>query len=143
MAYTKQTWAIGDIVTQEKMNHIEDGIAALETTVATPNVLSVQITKSGDNLVCNKTMQEILNAYTDGKHVLAQISDVDLNGENLSFTDNVSTHYAYLKHILHADYYYNEDHIDSYGLFFGFDAYATYQFEAVSLSDYPQWAPVD
>lgn len=27
MSYTKQTWATGDVVTQEKMNHLEDGIA--------------------------------------------------------------------------------------------------------------------
>lgn len=27
MAYEKQTWACGDIVTAEKLNHMEDGIA--------------------------------------------------------------------------------------------------------------------
>lgn len=27
MAYTKTTWADGDIITAEKLNHIEDGIA--------------------------------------------------------------------------------------------------------------------
>lgn len=27
MSYTKQTWATGDVVTAEKMNHMEDGIA--------------------------------------------------------------------------------------------------------------------
>ena len=27
MSYTKQTWATGDIVTADKLNHIEDGIA--------------------------------------------------------------------------------------------------------------------
>ena len=27
MAYEKQTWANGDVITQEKLNHIEDGIA--------------------------------------------------------------------------------------------------------------------
>lgn len=37
MAYTKQTWATGDIVTQEKMNHIEDGIAANDTAIGTTN----------------------------------------------------------------------------------------------------------
>ena len=28
MAYNKQTWANGDVVTATKLNHIEDGIAA-------------------------------------------------------------------------------------------------------------------
>lgn len=27
MAYTKQTWECGDIITAEKLNHMEDGIA--------------------------------------------------------------------------------------------------------------------
>ena len=27
MSYTKQTWATGDIVTADKLNHMEDGIA--------------------------------------------------------------------------------------------------------------------
>ena len=27
MSYTKQTWATGDVITANKMNHIEDGIA--------------------------------------------------------------------------------------------------------------------
>ena len=31
MSYTKQTWANGDIITAAKLNHIEDGIEAVET----------------------------------------------------------------------------------------------------------------
>lgn len=27
MAYEKQTWNTGDVITEEKLNHIEDGIA--------------------------------------------------------------------------------------------------------------------
>ncbi|WP_301963025.1 hypothetical protein [uncultured Megasphaera sp.] len=30
MAYDKQTWNTGDVITDAKMNHIEDGIAAVE-----------------------------------------------------------------------------------------------------------------
>lgn len=29
MSYTKQTWATGDTITAEKLNHMEDGIASL------------------------------------------------------------------------------------------------------------------
>ena len=32
MAYEKQTWNDGDIITKEKLNHIEDGIAGIELT---------------------------------------------------------------------------------------------------------------
>ena len=31
MSYEKQTWANGDIITAEKLNHIEDGIEAIES----------------------------------------------------------------------------------------------------------------
>lgn len=29
MAYEKQTWVVGDTITAEKLNHMEDGIAAM------------------------------------------------------------------------------------------------------------------
>lgn len=32
MAYEKQMWNDGDIITKEKLNHIEDGIAGIELT---------------------------------------------------------------------------------------------------------------
>ena len=32
MAYTKTEWKTGDPITQERMNHIEDGIAAAQNT---------------------------------------------------------------------------------------------------------------
>lgn len=33
MAYDKQTWATGQVVTANKLNHIEDGIAAVEAEI--------------------------------------------------------------------------------------------------------------
>lgn len=33
MAYEKQTWVTGEVITKEKLNHIEDGIANSETNV--------------------------------------------------------------------------------------------------------------
>lgn len=32
MAYSKQTWTSGEIITDAKLNHIEDGIANIELT---------------------------------------------------------------------------------------------------------------
>ena len=32
MAYSRQTWVDDEIITKEKMNHIEDGIANIELT---------------------------------------------------------------------------------------------------------------
>ena len=44
MAYEKQTWTTGDVVTAEKLNHIEDGIdgAYLEPEPPTPTPASIQ-----------------------------------------------------------------------------------------------------
>lgn len=33
MSYTKQTWASGQVITATKLNHIEDGIAAVEAEI--------------------------------------------------------------------------------------------------------------
>ena len=38
MAYEKQTWANGDLITAEKLNHMEDGIAQGGGGVLTVNV---------------------------------------------------------------------------------------------------------
>ena len=32
MAYTKHTWIQGEVITKEKLNNIEDGIANIELT---------------------------------------------------------------------------------------------------------------
>lgn len=43
MAYTKNTWQCGDVVTADKLNNIEDGIEqALECCGGVAQVMSVQ-----------------------------------------------------------------------------------------------------
>jgi hypothetical protein len=60
MAYTKNTWADGDVVTSEKLNHMEDGIANSE------NVFIVGGVSLGENDALegtlDKTWQEIHDA---------------------------------------------------------------------------------
>ena len=57
MAYTKNTWADGDIVTSEKLNHMEDGIA---------NAGGIMVINDTDNTL-GKTWQEIYDAMAQGK----------------------------------------------------------------------------
>ena len=57
MAYTKNTWADGDVVTSEKLNHMEDGIA---------NAGGVMVINDTDNGL-DKTWQEIYDAMAQGK----------------------------------------------------------------------------
>lgn len=35
MSYSKQTWAYGDTISAAKLNHIEDGISAVEQEIPT------------------------------------------------------------------------------------------------------------
>lgn len=55
MAYTKNTWASGDVVTSAKLNNIENGIAS-------GGVLYVDATVSGSTITLTKTWNEINNA---------------------------------------------------------------------------------
>lgn len=60
MAYTKQTWATGEVITQEKLNHAEEGIeGAYETFKVT-----FTETDNGSSVTysCDKTYAEITEA---------------------------------------------------------------------------------
>lgn len=57
MAYTKNTWNTGDIVSSQKLNHMEDGIVgAYEVMVI-----------NDDDGTLDKTWQEIHDAMAQGK----------------------------------------------------------------------------
>lgn len=61
MAYTKQTWANGDVITADKLNHMEDGIESVESAM-----FLITLEQSGDNYTIDKTMAEIMSAYNSG-----------------------------------------------------------------------------
>lgn len=68
MAYEKQTWETGQVITADKLNHMEDGIAS-------NGVLTVTITTTGTlpNISAggvDKTYDEILAAYRAGKTII-------------------------------------------------------------------------
>ena len=60
MAYEKQTWQTGDVITQEKLNHMEDGIAG----AGGGSVLVVNTNEdlSTNSIVLDKTWAEIQEA---------------------------------------------------------------------------------
>ena len=64
MAYEKQTWANGDIITAEKLNHMEDGIYA-------NGVLVVGTTVSGNTITLDKTWLDIHEALLTGGAIIA------------------------------------------------------------------------
>lgn len=56
MSYDKQTWQRGDVITANKLNHMEDGIADVG------GVLVVQGTVDGPTVTLDHTWQEIYDA---------------------------------------------------------------------------------
>lgn len=73
MAYTKQTWATGDTITAEKLNHMEDGIG--DALPLTPDTLIVTFTWSEDYFayVSDTTFQDMVTAAEQVKSILAKV----------------------------------------------------------------------
>jgi len=63
MSYTEQTWANGDIITAEKLNHMEDGIAGAGGVFSVPTTFDEQTA----TVTCTKTWKEIYDAMVSGK----------------------------------------------------------------------------
>ncbi len=98
MAYEKNNWQSGDVVTSAKLNHMEDGIAnAVDVMVI--NIVGEDPAQSAKNLLrggsideafLDKTWQQIFDALSDGKLCTVKFTD-----EATVAMDFVS--YAYLK----------------------------------------------
>lgn len=65
MAYTKQTWECGDVISAEKLNHMEDGIEA--SGVDYPIV--VHFEKVDSNWTADKEYSELRTAIENGTPV--------------------------------------------------------------------------
>ncbi len=65
MAYTKNTWNTGDIVSSQKLNHMEDGIA---------DAGGIMVINNTDNTL-DKTWQEVYDAISQGSLVMLQDRD--------------------------------------------------------------------
>ena len=65
MSYEKQTWANGDVITAEKLNHMEDGIAGAGGLVVRASLVD----ESTPYYVLDKTYSEILAAYTNRQNI--------------------------------------------------------------------------
>lgn len=75
MAYEKQTWQTGDVITSAKLNHMEDGIANIGDTLVISGFSRDENT--GDVVgTSNKTWQEIHDALVNGKRCVIVIPDV-------------------------------------------------------------------
>lgn len=66
MSYTKTTWATGDVVSSEKLNHLEQGVydASNGTFIIT---VTPDTEADGGSCTADKTFAEVLDAYNNGK----------------------------------------------------------------------------
>lgn len=78
MAYTKQTWAVGDTISAQKLNNIENGI---EEAANSGGAFYVTFTTigSGNTYSCNKTPTEIKAAIDAGKIIIGLYDDGTFN----------------------------------------------------------------
>lgn len=77
MAYEKQSWKTGDIITQQKMNYIEDGI------INSRPMIIHRIQQDENSFRYDKTWQEIYDAMISERPVYEIItqSTPQINGE--------------------------------------------------------------
>lgn len=80
MNYEKQTWTTGEVITAEKLNHMEDGIKSSDDRV---------FIVSYNNGRLGNTWQEIYDAYTSGMTALVL----------WEYIDPTSGHFAYYSSI--------------------------------------------
>lgn len=108
MAYEKQTWQTGDVVTSAKLNHMEDGIASASSGGA----LAITITKtvfSQDEIhyEANRTAGEIKAAleagqvvtipYTTGEPIEGESYNIDILG-----TPEAACYFGYVEEMGYA-----------------------------------------
>lgn len=89
MSYTPTNWKAGDTVTSAKLNKIEQGIAMGGT------VTYVHAQGTDDELVLDKTWEELYEAASQGMVILIQEND-----------DSTSISISILSYILYADQIY-------------------------------------
>lgn len=92
MAYERHSWQCGDVVTAERLNNIEDGVEeALECCGSGAEEFLVSFTLGVTNTM-DRTVDEIVQAYNDGKKITAcsLYGDVPLSTYYLVYADAVS-----------------------------------------------------
>ena len=87
MAYTKQNWECGDLITADKMNHIEDGIEDASSggseQIVVINFTSEWNSETQDyDYSMDKTCEEVRSLLEEGKFLVAC-----MDGQNYYYMD--------------------------------------------------------
>ena len=82
--YNKNVWHDGDVITEEKLNNLENGIATIVTTV---NTINTSVNDVNDGVaVLNETVNSI---QTDVNTISEQVSNINL--ENITEALNTAS----------------------------------------------------
>jgi len=114
MAYSKQNWNVNDVVSSEKMNHIEEGIYAAYQDPTNKKFMQININVSGEELprtyTLSKTWKEIRDAMEAGvfcyiykpKNVSSgtNASYAEITEASADFTYTPAKYYIYLPRVV-------------------------------------------
>lgn len=72
MAYERQTWACGDTITADKLNHIEEGLEECCSGGGTSSEPLVgYVNRVGNSYTFSLTYEELAEAYSQGRTIIA------------------------------------------------------------------------
>ena len=77
MSYEKNIWKTGDIVTSEKLNHMEEGIESGGGSGGGVLVVPMTVDESTQGLTFQKTWKEIFDAIAGGSFVIGAMHDTE------------------------------------------------------------------
>lgn len=110
MSYNKQTWVNGDIITADKLNHIEDGVES-----ASNEVFIVSVLKNGSAVSDpSHTYAEMMEAYDSGKYLVCKLLMVpEQYGKQAEFLP-LKSFYDSSNRFNFDETYIDSDHVKSY-----------------------------
>lgn len=91
MAYEKQTWHNGDTITEQKLNHMEDGIA----NAGGGGVFTIIANMGSDHPTLNQKAKDIYDAFVSVSCIIKEIDEGKETIYPLSSVTTDGTHYAF------------------------------------------------
>ena len=88
MSYDKNTWQTGDVVTSEKLNHMEQGIES--ASGGGVFVVSASLDSEVGGYILSETWQTIYNAMDSGQVVFIKMDAAAHSGTNICTYEMVS-----------------------------------------------------
>lgn len=83
MSYVKTNWETGDVVTAEKLNKMENGIASAPLTLKVTNLGAM-----GDNSysgLCSTPIEDVYDAFINEREIIFVVDPEDINIERNGF----------------------------------------------------------